>query len=317
MKSMSQPANTMAGLPLTGTQHEIAAGDYRATITQLGAGLRRLQHRDVPLISEYEPDQVPPGAAGELLIPWPNRVDGGRYAFGGRQFQLDITEPAHGNAIHGLTRWAAWQPTAADHDHVELGLRLLGSPGYPFCLELQAGYRLTAEGGLHVTVTASNAGQLAAPYGTGSHPYLRVGPGPVDDWALRLPAARWLATDERGIPAGQPQDVTGTEFDFTAGRRIGGTSLDHAFTGLARDASGRTWAGLTGPDGAVALWAGTGYDWLQVFTADTLGEDRRRAAVAVEPMTCPPNALASGIDLLTLAPGQTVTNSWGLTVVPS
>jgi aldose 1-epimerase len=316
MKSMSQPAGTQAGLLLTGTQHEIAAGDYRATITQLGAGLRSLRYRGVPLVTEYEPDEVPPGAAGELLIPWPNRVDGGRYAFGGRQFQLDVSEPARGNAIHGLTRWAAWQPTATGADHAELGLRLLGSPGYPFCLELRAGYRLAADGGLDVTVTASNAGQKAAPYGTGSHPYLRVGSGPVDDWALRLPASRWLATDDRGIPAGAPQDVTGTELDFTGGRRIGQTRLDHAFTGLTRDALGRTWVGLTGQDRALALWAGAGYGWLQVFTADTLGEDRRRAAVAVEPMTCPPNALASGVDLLTLAPGDTVTHSWGLTVVP-
>ena len=99
--------------PRTGTQHDIAAGDYRATITELGAGLRQLSYRDQPVISGYAADEVPPAGAGQLLIPWPNRVDHGRYPFGGSAYQLDLSEPAHGNAIHGLTRFANWTHGAA------------------------------------------------------------------------------------------------------------------------------------------------------------------------------------------------------------
>jgi aldose 1-epimerase len=299
-------------LPLTGTQHDLAAGDYHAVITQLGAGLRGLWRRGQPLVTGYDADELPPAASGDLLLPWPNRIDHGTYEFGGVSYQLDISEPATGNAIHGLTRWASWDLVATADDRVELGLRLLGRAGYPFCLELRASYALSAEAGLQVTVTAHNAGSRPAPYGTGSHPYLRASSGTVDGCELQLPAARWLPADARGIPSGPPADIAGTDFDFRARRPVGATSLDHAFTGLSTDAQGRAWAVLAGPEAEVALWAGPGYRWLQVFTGDTLGPDARRRALAVEPMTCPPNAFVTGTDLLTLAPGDTVSHSWGL-----
>jgi len=303
------PAST---LPLTGTQHEIVARDYQATITELGAGLRTLSHYGRPVITGYDADEVPPAGAGQLLAPWPNRVDHGRYSFGGRSYQLDITEPAHDTAIHGLTRFTAWHTTAQAPDYVELGLRLLGRPGYPFCLELSVGYRLSAATGLEVTVTARNAGSHPAPFGTGSHPYLRAGTGAVDSWQLQLPAARWQPADDRGIPTGQPLDVAGSQYDFRERRPIGSTSLDTAFTGLFTDEDGRAWARLTGPDTEVALWAGPGYRWLQVFTGDPLGADTRRRALAVEPMTCPPNAFVTGTDLLTIEPGGSITQQWGI-----
>jgi aldose 1-epimerase len=304
----------MAGdrVPLTGRQHDMAAGDYHATVTELGAGLRSLRFGDLPVITEYGRDELPPAGAGQLLAPWPNRIDHGSYTFGGHSLQLDLSEPAHGNAIHGLTRWASWRLCEAEADCAELGLRLLGRPGYPFCLELRARYRLTAADGLTVAVTARNAGTRPAPYGTGSHPYLRATSGLVDECRLELPASRWLPADDRGIPAGQPQDVTGTEFDFRAGRPLGGIMLDHALTGLTRDPDGRAWARLTGPQAAVALWAGPGYHWLQVFTGDALAPQQRRRALAVEPMTCPPNAFVTGSDLITIAPGATVSHQWGL-----
>lgn len=299
-------------LPLTGAQHDIAAGEYQATITELGAGLRSLSLGGQPVTSRYDADQVPPAGAGQLLAPWPNRIDHGKYSFGGRSYQLDLSEPAHGNAIHGLTRFASWSLIDRQSDQVELGLQLLGRPGYPFCLELSARYRLSAQAGLEVTVAARNAGSRPAPFGTGSHPYLLAGAGPVDGWKLQLPASHWQPADDRGIPVGRPREVAGSDYDFREQRSIGSTSLDTAFTGLYTGADGRAWARLTGPDAEVALWAGPGYRWLQVFTGDALGPDERRRALAIEPMTCPPNAFVSGIDLLTIEPGDSATRQWGI-----
>jgi aldose 1-epimerase len=306
---MTEPS----GVPLTGAQYEIAAGDYRATVTELGAGLRRLSYRDRPAIVEYEADEVPPAGAGQLLIPWPNRVDGGRYSFAGATHQLDLSEPAHGNAIHGLTRWDRWTAVAREASHVELSHTLLGRPGYPFCVESTVRYELSGDG-LEVRVSARNVGTSPAPYGTGSHPYLTAGTPLIDECELELPASRWLDADGRGIPAGAPADVTGSRLDFRAARPIGGTSMDHAFTGLAAGADGRAVARLTGPDAEVTFWAGSGYRWLQVFSGDALAPGRRRRALAIEPMTCPPNALVSGTDLITLAPGELVTHRWGLAI---
>jgi aldose 1-epimerase len=307
MVLMSQPT-----LPLTGAQFEIAAGDFTATVTELGAGLRALSLRGTPLIRTYAPDELPPAGAGQLLAPWPNRIDHGRYEFGGARYQLDISEPARDNAIHGLTRWASWRVAAQDVDRVELGLDLLGRPGYPFCLELRASYRLSPDDGLEVTLTARNSGSRAAPFGAGAHPYFTVGRGLVDDCELQLPAGRWQPTDDRGIPAAEPSDVADSVYDFRAGRKIGGTVLDHAFTALTVDADDRAWARLTGPDARIAIWLGPGYPWLQVFTGDPLGADARRRAVAIEPMTCPPNAFVTGTDLATVEPGDSVAYRWGV-----
>ncbi len=301
-------------VPLTGAQYEIYAGDYRAIVTELGAGLRLLRHRDQPVIVEYGADTLPPGAAGQLLSPWPNRVDGGRYAVNGAEHQLDLSEPTNRNAIHGLTRWAGWAAVQHGREDVVLQHTLLGQQGYPFCLDIQAGYRLDAQTGLQVSITARNAGSVPAPYGTGSHPYLTAGTPVIDECELTLPAGLWLPAGERGIPSGPAQDVTGTPFDFRAPRPIDGTRLDHALTGLTRDSDGRAWARLASPGTELALWAGPGHEWLQVFTGDALDPARRRRALAIEPMTCPPNAFASGVDLLMLEPGDSVTHAWGIQV---
>ncbi|MGP7996958.1 MAG: aldose 1-epimerase family protein [Streptosporangiaceae bacterium] len=305
---------TGAQIPLSGAQYDISAGDYRATVTELGAGLRLLYHRGQPVITGYPADVLPPAGAGQLLCPWPNRVDHGRYVTRGAQHQLALSEPANGNAIHGLTRWSSWAATAHTGQEVSLRHVLLGHQGYPFCLELEASYRLEDGRGLQVSISARNVGSAPAPYGTGSHPYLTTGAASIDSCELTVPAGLRLPNGERGIPAGPPADVTGTEFDFRTARPVGDFPLDHAFTGLARDEAGRAWARLGQAGTEVALWAGPGYEWLQVFTGDALDPEHRRRAVGIEPMTCPPNAFVSGTDLLLLEPGDSVTHTWGIEV---
>jgi aldose 1-epimerase len=65
----------------------------------------------------------------------------------------------------------------------------------------------------------------------------------------------------------------------------------------------------------VTLWAdASAYQWLQVFTGDSLPlASRRTSGIAVEPMTCPPDAFSSGDDLLVLEPGQEFAAPWGIT----
>ncbi len=310
---MTPAVHPPATVSLTGAQYEIAAGGYQAVATELGGGLRELRYAGQPVIAGYQPDELPPGAAGQLLVPWPNRVDGGRYAIAGTEYQLDLSEPKAGNAIHGLGRWASWQVVRHERHAVTLRQELLGRTGYPFCLEIAVEYHLS-DTGLRVSVTARNVGAHAAPYGTGSHPYLTAGAATVDECDLTLPVARWLPTDERGIPAGPAQDVAGGALDFRVARPIGTARLDHAFTGLDRDGQGRAWARLASNGTEVALWAGPDYRWLQVFTGDTLDAAHRRRAVAIEPMTCPPNAFATGTDLIMLDPGASVTHTWGIQV---
>lgn len=295
----------MSGMttPLTGTQYEITAGDYRAVIVETGAGLRELTHRGVPLVDGYPADEMCTGGRGQLLLPWPNRVDGGAYRFDGADHRLPLTEMAAGNAIHGLTRWTSWSLAAHTTDHVRLTYRLPAQPGYPFRLDLSAEYRLHAGGGLAVTITALNSGDRRAPYGAGAHPYLTAG-APVDECRVTIPADTRLLTDARGIPTGA-EPVAGSPFDLRRPRVLGALTIDHPFTGLDRDGAGHAWARVSHGGRGVALWADAAHNWLQVYTGD-------RGALAVEPMTCPPNAFATGTGLITLEPGASATSAWGI-----
>jgi aldose 1-epimerase len=298
-------------IALTGSQYHIQAGSYRAIVTGLGAGLRSLTYGDAPLFAGYEADELPPGAAGDLLAPWPNRVDAGAYTFDGASYQLAVSEPAKSTAIHGLTRWANWTPVVVSDAEVVLRHAAHGHQGYPFSVEIDAAYSLSAQDGLRVSITARNCGSRSAPYGNGFHPYLTVN-APIDSCELTLPAAQWLPLDERGIPSGPAEPVDGTGYDFRSPRVIGDTVLDSAFTGLSFGEDGKAWAHLAGNGTRVSLWAGQGYRWLQVFTADPLPPPRHRTAVAIEPMTCPPNAFVSGQDVVVLQPGEAVTHTWGI-----
>jgi len=287
----------------SGAQYEINAGGYRATVVETGAGLRELAQHGVALVDGYPAEEMCSGGRGQLLLPWPNRIDGGTYRFDGRDHQLPLSEVEDRNAIHGLTRWASWTLAGHDADRVRLTYRLPAQPGYPYALDLAAEYRLDPDDGLTVTVTATNPGTRPAPYGAGAHPYLTVGVK-VDAAEVTIPAATRLRTDDRNIPTGA-EDVTGTPYDLRRPRVLGDLEINHPYMDLERDRDGRAWARITHGARGVALWADAAHDWLQVYTGD-------RGALAVEPMTCPPNAFATGTGLITLAPGASVTSAWGV-----
>ena len=302
----------MEPVPPSGDQVELVHGGRRAVVVEVGGGLREYTVDGAPVLDGYAAEEMCSGGRGQTMIPWPNRVDGGRYDLDGRTLRLALSEPERGNAIHGLTRWAAWRVLERTASRVELGHRLHPQPGYPFTLDCRLAYELTAAG-LSVRTSATNAGDRRCPYGTGAHPYLTVGTETVDEAVLTAPAARYLPTDERGIPTGT-EDVAGTPYDFRGGRPLGGTPLDHAFTGLERDADGIARVGLRAGSGrAVTLWLDEGYPYLELFTGDSLSAERRRRGLGVEPMTCAPNAFRTGEGLRMLEPGETATATWGIT----
>lgn len=307
---------TRTSAPPSGEQFAITAGPYRAVVTEAGATLRSCAWHGLPVLASFAEDAPCDGAHGQLLAPWPNRIDRGRYVFDGVEHQLDLSHPDEDTAIHGLVRWAPWRLCDRSESTVTLTHRLLAQPGYPFVLDLTVTYELRAETGLTVTTTAGNVGATPAPWGTGHHPYLTPGLTSVRECSLRLPADSYLVADARNIPLEQVP-VAGTEYDFRDGRTIAQRPLDPAFGDLARDADGIAHASVTAPDGAATqLWCDTAYRWLQVYTGHTLAPPRRFAAVAVEPMSCPPNAFVTGADLVRLEPGARWTGRWGVSFAP-
>jgi aldose 1-epimerase len=297
--------------PPSGEQVEIAFGDQKAVVVQVGAGLRTYSLAGRELLDGYGPDEMSTSGRGQVLIPWPNRIQDGSYEFEGERHQLPINDVPEQDAIHGLVRWAGWTVGEREPHRVVMQHEIHPQPGYPFSLAVSVEYSLS-ERGLRVTTTAANVGASSCPYGCGNHPYLRVGTPTVDSVTLRAPARTVLSSDERGIPVGA-QSVEGTEFDFRRPRPIGATRLDNAFMDLERDEDGLARVSLSDPDdgGGLTLWVDEAYRYLMLFTGDPLPDVSRRS-LAVEPMTCPPNAFRTGEALIQLEPGGSFTSTWGI-----
>jgi aldose 1-epimerase len=298
--------------PLSGRQFRLGAGDYGATIASVGASLRELTWQGRDLVVPFDADEVRPNYRGAVLVPWPNRVVDGRYQFDGVEHQLALTEPERGHALHGLVAWQDFAEVSQEPSAVALTATVPPQDGYPFRLELVVTYSLT-EHGLTITLEATNTGGGPAPFGAGIHPYLCLGAGVVDDWFLELPAASVLAvTPDRLVPLElHPVTELASQFDFRRQRVIADNFLDHAFTDLSADPDGTFTARLTDSEGGgVEIRWGEECRWLQVHTADRPDPETNRIGMAVEPMTCPPDAFNSGRDLITLPPGGSTVVQW-------
>ena len=295
----------------SGEQIDLGYGDHHAVVVEVGGGLRTYSYRGIDVIDGYAEAEACSSGRGQILAPWPNRIEDGVYDFGGEHYQLPITEVSSSTAIHGLVRWMPWiveEPTAS---RARLSCTLYPQPGYPFLLAMSTEYELS-EAGLSVKMTATNLGDSAFPFGAGAHPYLRLGNRTVGSLTLSCPAATYLVSNERGLPVDK-RSVEGTTNDFRHEREIGSLQLDHAFGDLERDAAGRAHITLRDPASgrAVAVWMDEHHPYAMIFTGDPLPDVRRRS-IAIEPMTCPPNAFRSGDDLIVLRPGETFAAGWGI-----
>src|SRR3954447_14459034 len=290
----------------TGQQWTIGHGPFEATVVEVGGGLRTFTRDGVDVVAGYAADETCASGRGQQLMPWPNRIRGGRYSFGGTEHQLSVTEVARGNASHGLV---LWELVELEGDRVTVGYRLHPQPGWDHFLDLRTTYLLD-DSGLVVTAAARTAAPTPAPFGYGAHPYLATGDTLLPDVELRVPAATWLEVDERLLPAAL-HAVDGGTYDFRTAHRVDAATLDTAFTDVLRDDDGMWRCTVSAGDRATTLWADAAFPWLQVFTA--IAEDRKgQVGIAVEPMSCPADAFNSGDGLVVLAPGEEWTGTWGI-----
>jgi aldose 1-epimerase len=271
-----------ASIPPSGRQYEIRHGEQVAAVVEVGGGVREYRVGERAVLDPYPLHAMCDGAHGCPLVPWPNRLADGRYRFDGVDYQVAITEPDKGNAIHGFLRWRCWNAVRAEPNRVTMAARLHPLTGYPFLLDVEVDYRLDDDGGV------------------------------IDDAVLTFTAGSRIVTDPtRQLPTGV-EPVAGGRFDFSEPRRIGDLRIDFAFTDLARDEAGLAWVRLQGPDGRRGeLWVDRTYPIVELYTGDTLSPDRRRLGLGAEPMTCPPNAFQSGQGVHRIEPGGAITTRWG------
>jgi aldose 1-epimerase len=297
----------------SGEQYEIRHGDQRAVAVEVGGGLRTYSVGDRDVLDGYDVDAICDGARCHTLVPWPNRVQDGKWSWHGVDQQLALTEPEQHNAIHGLVRWMPWSVVDRSDSAVTLGCTSHPQPGYPWTIEVRNHWSLS-DGGLTVETTIVNHSDTAAPVAAGFHPYITAGTPTIDTAVLTLPGATRLPTGPQQIPTGR-EPVAGTDFDFREPRPLAGIEIDHTYTDLHRDSDGRCRLRLAHPDGGagVTVWADEAYPYLEVFTGDALPDpSRRRRGLGVEPMSAPPNAMVTGESLVTIEPGQSWRGGWGI-----
>ena len=296
----------------SGTQYRIAAGAHAATITEVGAMVREYTVGGRDVFVPFDEGEPAPAFNAAVLVPWPNRLRDGRYQADGTTYQLAVSEPERGTALHGLGCWYRWSPVEVADDTVTLELALPAQKGWPFQLVSQVRYSLDAEQGLEVRVRTRNVGTRTAPYGVGFHPWLSTGGADLDTCTVRLDAAEHVTVDERLLPTGV-EPVTG-DHDLRETRSLAGLDLDDAWVGATRDEAGLSWCLLGCPDGRTpAVWMDDSMDCWQVCSADHIA-GHRRFGLAAEPMSCYADAFNSGDRLVHLAPGDSHTVRWGATL---
>jgi aldose 1-epimerase len=282
-----------------------------AVVSPVGASLRRLAVDGVELVRNTL-DEVPPLSAAVILVPWPNRIADARWTNDGITHRLEVTEPALGHALHGLLADRRYALVARDAQSAVFAAAIDPQPGYPSRIDTSVSYVL-ASTGVTVTHRLVNRGTRRAPVALGAHPYLRLGDREVGELVFTTSARQALRLDERYIPIGS-FPVEGTPFDLREGRRVRDIPTHAAYTGLERDGHGFVHR-LGDPSGgdAVVLEAGPAFAWLQTYVTDEFpGTATGELAMAIEPMTAPPDAFNNGAGVRWLEPGDMWQARWGI-----
>jgi aldose 1-epimerase len=281
---------------------EIKSGAFNAQISAVGASLVSLKNNGFDLI---EPDTKPGLYAGSVLAPWPNRIKDGKYRFNNTVFELPINEVVRNNSLHGLVANSVWEVISKTQTSVELGYVLDSPEIYPGKLQLKTRYKFY-EDFLEISIDSLNIGNEMAPYGVSIHTYFVAGRKIKNDQLfLQLPCSDFMQVDlERLLPIGL-NTVDSTDFDFRVLKQISDLFIDHAFK--VDPTLPKQIRLLNAANMGVKLEFEGSTKWIQIHTADRQGGDDSRMAIAIEPMSCPPDAFNSGLDLLILAPNQSHT----------
>lgn len=283
-------------------------------ITGFGATLRTLKIDGIDVIEGFAPEVPNQKSAGDILIPWPNRVRDGVWNFNGEQFQLEVNETERNNALHGLLRDIPHRVLHRALDSVTLRAYIEPSKGYPFSLTVDTTYELN-ENGVVVRHNIHNDGNETAPVAVGSHPYVKIAGTPTEDLVLTLKAKKRVVVDDRLNPI-DIEPVKGTRYDLNNSATVGTLDLDTAYCDLVPDEDGYYRHTIEDAKGHVlCVWGDSNFRHAQVYTTDSFNtQDGPGWAVAVEPTTAPPDAFNSQTDLYLLDPGANWECEWGISL---
>ncbi len=275
------------------TEITLISGSQTAVVSPYGASLRRYflkrpNGSEWNAVWGYSGASAKRGGQGDVLIPFPGRIKGATYEFGGQVHQLAKNDKDGPNAIHGFLRATLFTTRSVTDSSAEFETEIRDVAGYPFSLRVRVKYSLD-DAGLKTAFEILNIGNQAAPVGAGFHPYFCGAEGELADWRVVIPADTYLEL-ESFVPTGRVLPVDATTNDFREGRLVGSTKYNDCLANLKRDTDGWSEAVLESSSGRVSVKMDQTFDYVVIYTGDNIPAPDQRRGFAIEPMTCGPDA---------------------------
>lgn len=195
----------------------------------LGSSLHQILESD----SKHEL-QENPLFRGRLLFPFNDRIPDGKYSFQGNNYQLPINCSEDSSSIHGFLYDKEITILEQEEKSATLFWRIERNklPGYPFDMSLKTDIKLH-NGGVTLSFTIKNEGDIPAPYALGWHSYYKTDSSST----LHAEYPYYFETDEYFLPIGDRLISSGSQFDFTEGASFSKKLLDHTFKAPANGIS--------------------------------------------------------------------------------
>jgi aldose 1-epimerase len=297
-------------------------GEYAIILPYLGGTINSiaLRHKEqlIEILNGYASDKEASANQsssfkGSNLFPFPNRIRGGKYEFGGESFQLNVNFPNENNAIHGLLFDQEFKILESRDGEQGCKLIIVYKPatkpsGYPFEYSLEVTYQWKAKVGFECTSRVTNESEIDIPVGIGWHPYFKAASEKIDELWIQFPALTVLEVDSKLIPTGKSKPYS----TFNKLKQISDTQLDHCFAleTVASPAEIIIHNQKLGFGFKIRQEIGKRmYNYLQIYTPPD------RKSIAIEPMTCIPDAFNNKTGLITLVPGKSTYTTWGVTKI--
>jgi aldose 1-epimerase len=261
------------------------------------------------------------GGRAWIMAPFSNRLDNGKYEFGGRFHYLGITDPVKRVILHGFL-WSIVCDVAEEEATDAMACVTLTTQairpgafdGYFFAVNLAVTFTMNASR-LEVRLAARNVGDTDAPFGCGWHPYFKTSPNGINHLKLSIPCRTVMMADDRLLPLPGPAAYCpidqAPEVDFRPGRPndgnvLGTRVIDRGFADLQADADGWIRTRVEDPINGMAISVFQERGLMHAFTGDTL-PTRPRGALALEPIEFMTNAFnrPECREAITLRPGRT------------
>lgn len=202
----------------------------------LGGSIARLDYvaegAEIPVLrgAEGHPERVL-DTGSFPLVPYSNRIRGGRFFFRGRDVKIAPNMPPDPSPLHGQGWLAPWEVVSADESSAELLFHHRAGE-WPWSYEALQLFQLSGTA-LDIRLTCRNLSDQPMPCGLGQHPYFHCTPGTRLDTEVE---GAWTI-DDKVLPV---ERVSATGLFDLRDRLVCGQNLDHGFDGWKGRAVMRT-----------------------------------------------------------------------------